>query len=632
MCGITGIIAFNEEGKKYLSKISAATYTLQKRGPDGEGIYFDKNCALGHRRLSIIDTSEAASQPFSDSSKRYTIVFNGEIFNYKQLKKELEQKGFQFKSQSDTEVLLNLYISEKEMCLEKLDGEFSFAIYDKETEEIFLARDRFGIKPLYYYQDKNKFIFASEMKAIIEFGIPKEIDKNSLQTYFHLNYIPSPYSIFKNVLKLEAGSFLKINNNNTLEIENYYSIPKLSTNNYFSDYNLAQKKIKILLEQSVQNRMIADVPLGAFLSGGIDSSIITAIAAQQTKYLNTFSIGYKDEPMFDETEFACLVAKKHKTNHTVFELTNNDLYNNLHQVLEYIDEPFADSSALAVNILSMHTKKHVTVALSGDGADELFAGYNKHAAELKARHKNFTAKLVKASYPILKQLPKSRNTKSGNKVRQLEKFAEGMNLSPQERYWQWAKWSGFNKNDLFSASFLKNKNDFENFETRKSTILNYINNDYNSVLMTDMNLVLKNDMLVKVDRMSMSQSLEVRVPFLDHTIVDFAFSLPANFKIDDKHRKKILKDAFKKELPEELFSRGKKGFEVPLLKWFKTDLKSMITDDLLSDSFIKEQNIFNLDTIQQLKKQLFSSNPNDSVEKIWALIVFQFWWKKYAVV
>jgi asparagine synthase (glutamine-hydrolysing) len=629
MCGITGVLAFNEEGTKHLSKISAATYALLKRGPDGEGIYFDKNCALGHRRLSIIDTSNAAAQPFTDASNRYTIVFNGELFNYKSLRKELEQKGFQFRSQSDTEVLLNLFIEYKEKCLEQLDGEFAFAIYDKETEDLFLARDRFGIKPLYYYKDENRFVFASEMKAIIAFDIPKEIDKSSLETYFHLNYIPSPYSIFKNVLKLEAGCYMKINQKENYSIHSYYTIPFVNPKNQQKDYVQAKNELKLLLQESVQNRMVADVPLGTFLSGGIDSSIITAIAARHTSKLNTFSIGYKDEPLFDETAFAQLVAKKHNTNHTVFELSNDDLYASLHTVLDYIDEPFADSSALAVNILSMQTRKHVTVALSGDGADELFAGYNKHAAELKARHGGFTTKLVKASLPLLNQLPKSRNSKTGNKIRQLQKFAEGMKLSPQERYWQWAKWSGFKKEDIFSTTFLKNENEFSGYTKRKTELLKEINSDYNSVLLADMKLVLENDMLVKVDRMSMSQSLEVRVPFLDHKLVDFAFSLPANFKIDGEQRKKILKETFKEDLPQELFNRGKKGFEVPLLKWFKTDLKSMITNELLSDEFILEQNIFNLTEIQKLKFQLFSSNPNDAVEKTWALIVFQYWWKKY---
>lgn len=627
MCGITGILAFNSSGKQYLKKVSDATFALIKRGPDGEGIYFDKNVALGHRRLSIIDTSNAAAQPFTETDGRYTIVFNGEIFNYKLLRAQLESKGIKFKSKSDTEVLLQLYISDKEKCLEQLDGEFAFAVYDAVSEDLFLARDRFGIKPLYYYKDDEKFIFASELKALIAFDIPKTIDKTALQLYFHLNYIPSPYSIFENVKKLESGSFIKLEENGKLEENKYYSIPYISELKNIPTYEAAQKEFKNLLESSVQKRMIADVPLGTFLSGGIDSSIITAIAAQHTKHLNSFSIGFKDEPLFDETEFAKLLSKKYKTNHTVFQLSNEDLFGNLKEMLDYIDEPFADSSALAVNILSMHTKKHVTVALSGDGADELFAGYNKHAAELKVRQGGLKASLVRSSHGLLKQLPKSRNSKAGNKIRQFEKFAEGMKLSPQERYWQWAKWAGYTCEQLFSKKYSMDIDSTE-FEKRKSSLLKNISNDYNSVLLTDMQLVLENDMLVKVDRMSMSQSLEVRVPLLDHKIVDFAFSLPANYKIDNKNRKKIVKDTFKDLLPAELLNRKKQGFEVPLLKWFKTDLKSMITNELLEDKFIDEQGIFNLDEIKKLKAQLFSNNPNDAVEKVWALIVFQFWWKK----
>jgi asparagine synthase (glutamine-hydrolysing) len=625
MCGIAGILSFDENGKQYLHKISAATYSLIKRGPDGEGIYMHNNVALGHRRLAIIDTSDAASQPFTDAYGRYTIVFNGEIFNYQQLRSNLQQKGIQFKSQSDTEVLLYLYIIEKEKCLEQLDGEFAFAIYDHVNEEIFIARDRFGIKPLYYYKDDERFVFASEMKAIIEFDIPKEIDHASLEIYLHLNYIPAPYSIFKNVLKLDAGNYLIIKKNKELIKKTYYSLPDTTKNsqiNSLLSYESAQQQLKKLLEESVIQRMVSDVPLGTFLSGGVDSSIITAIAAQHHKHLNTFSIGYKNEPLFDETKYAQLLAKKYNTNHTVFELSNTDLFANLHQMLEYIDEPFADSSALAVNILSMHTKKHVTVALSGDGADELFAGYNKHGAELKAREKGLAANLVKAAHPLLKQLPKSRNSKMGNKIRQLEKFAEGAKLNEKGRYWRWA---GFTSDEKQENILLKKSDEVE---SRKKEILKNINSDYNSILLTDVQLVLENDMLVKVDRMSMSQSLEVRVPFLDHKIVDFAFSLPGNFKIDNKQRKKILKDAFKTYLPDELYHRGKQGFEVPLLKWFHSDLQSMITDDLLNDSFIKEQGIFDASGISKLKEQLFSNNPNDAVAKVWALIVFQYWWKK----
>jgi len=626
MCGIAGILAFNEEGKQHLSKIKVATGSLIKRGPNGEGFYYHNNVALGHRRLSIIDTSKAGSQPFTDISGRYTIVFNGEIFNYQQLRVQLQNKGIQFKSNSDTEVLLHLFITEKEKCLQQLDGEFAFAIYDNQTEELFLARDRFGIKPLYYYRDENKFLFASEIKALLKFDIQKIIDETALQLYLHLNYIPGPYSIFKNVFKFNSGTYLYIDKNKKTSKNTYYSIVdsyKNNVNSYSKSYETAQKELKNLLEHSVVQRMIAHVPLGTFLSGGIDSSIITAIAAQHTKHLNTFSIGYKDEPLFDETKFAQLVSKKYNTNHTVFELSNKDLFASLHDVLDYMDEPFADSSALAVSILSMHTKKLVTVALSGDGADELFAGYNKHAAELRTTQGGIKAEVVKSLHPLLKQLPKSRNSKIGNKIRQLNKFAEGAVMNERERYWRWA---GFTSDEEIKNLLLKTSGDFDE---RKREILKNINTDLNSLLLTDMQLVLENDMLVKVDRMSMSRSLEVRVPFLDHKIVDFAFALPANFKIDPYQQKKILKDAFQTYLPQELYNRKKQGFEVPLLKWFTSDLKSLITDDLLGEKFIQEQGLFNVEAITTLKAQLFSKNPNDAVARVWALIVFQHWWKKY---
>jgi asparagine synthase (glutamine-hydrolysing) len=623
MCGITGILAFNSNGKKFLNKIQAATQCLTNRGPDGEGTYTHHQVALGHRRLSIIDITEAAHQPFTDSEGRYTIVFNGEIFNYRQLRKLLEEKGVRFRSHSDTEVLLYLYIADKEKCLDQLDGEFAFAIYDNKTQQLFIARDRFGIKPVYFYMDEDRFVFASEMKALLAFDIPRRIDHAALQTYLHLNYIPSPYSIFEQVRKLQAGHFLTIGTDGQLHQQNYYSISNSYDGTHLLDYESSKQELKRLLEYAVQQRMIADVPLGSFLSGGIDSSIITAIAAQHTRQLNTFSVGYKDEPLFDETKYARLLSKKYHTHHTVFQLSNNDLYEDLHHMLDYIDEPFADSSALAVNILSMHTKKFVKVALSGDGADELFAGYNKHAAELKAAQNGFRAKVVKASYPLLKHLPKSRNSVSGNTIRKLQKFSEGMSLSDHERYWRWA---GFTNDTPDDCLLLKTSPDYQ---LRKKEILRHINSDYNSILLTDMQLVLENDMLVKVDRMSMNQSLEVRVPFLDHKIVDFAFTLPVNYKIEGNQRKKILKDAFRSMLPDELFHRKKQGFEVPLLKWFKTDLRSMITDELLNDRFIEEQHLFKPEGIRNLKKQLFSANPNDAIAKVWALIVFQYWYKKH---
>ncbi len=641
MCGITGIVAFNESGANYLDKVESAVKTLAQRGPDSNGTYKHNNVALGHTRLSIIDTSDAASQPFTDTSGRYTIIYNGEFYNYKEHRKILESKGVQFRSKSDTEVLLYLYIHEGPACLAKVNGFFAFAIYDKQEETLFIARDRMGIKPLLVYQDDDKFIFASEMKALMAFGTPKEIDNVSLFTYLQLNYIPAPHSIFKNVKKLDAGSYLIIHQASNIQHQTYYSIPyspdEIAQVN-LSSYESAQKTLIKLLENAVQNRLVADVPLGTFLSGGIDSSIITALAAQNTDNLNTFSIGYKDEPYFDETHYSQLVAKKYNTNHTVFSLTNNDLFEHLYNILDYIDEPFADSSAIAVNILSYYTKQHVTVALSGDGADEMFSGYNKHLAEFKARDPGIVEQLVKGITPMFDKLPQSRNTKFGNLSRQLSRFGKGAKLANKERYWSWAsiideEEANYYLKESKGIKFQRLSDDAYEYKKRKENLLKHIrkNGDINDVLYTDMHLVLQNDMLAKVDLMSMANGLEVRTPFLDHNVVNFAFTLPSLFKINASIKKKILQDTFKSWLPAELYNRPKQGFEVPLLKWFRTELKSMITDELLDDDFIKEQDIFNTDAVKNLKSKLFSKNPGDAQATIWALIVFQYWWKKYFV-
>ncbi|PJB13974.1 MAG: asparagine synthase (glutamine-hydrolyzing), partial [Flavobacteriales bacterium CG_4_9_14_3_um_filter_32_8] len=442
MCGIVGIISSNE---KELNKIAAATLTLAKRGPDNRSTIKFPNLALGHARLSIIDTSSAANQPLSDVTERYTIIYNGEIFNFLELKQDLIKQGIPFKTNSDTEVVLNLYIKYGAACLEKLNGFFAFAIYDKDNESLFIARDRMGIKPLLYYFDGEQFIFASELKAILAFNIKKEIDTVSLFNYLQFNYIPSNNSILKNVNKLKPGHFIFIHSiqklPKTIEEHLYYEIPyqkEKTTPINAANYAEAQETLRNLLEDSVKKRLVADVPVGTFLSGGVDSSIISLLAKKHKPDLQTFSIGYKDEPFFDETNYANAVAKKIGSNHHVFSLSNNDLYENLNDILDYIDEPFADSSAIAVYLLSKYTKKHVTVALSGDGADELFSGYNKHTAEFKARNPGIVTSFVKMGYPIWRNLPKSRNSKITNINRQLYKFSLGAKLSHKTRYWTWA--------------------------------------------------------------------------------------------------------------------------------------------------------------------------------------------------
>jgi len=462
------------------------------------------------------------------------------------------------------------------------------------------------------------------MKAILAYDISKKINTVSLYNYLQFNYIPSPYSIFENTEKLIPGSYIFIKNNK-IEKKQYYQIP-YSKQETDLTYKQAQQKLTELLTNSVKLRMISDVPLGAFLSGGIDSSVIVALASQFTKHLNTFSIGYKDEPFFDETYYANLVAKKYNTNHTVFSLSNDDLFNNLYKVLDYIDEPFADSSALAVNILSMHTRNKATVALSGDGADEMFAGYNKHMAHFKANNKNFVNAIIKTGSPFWKKIPQSRNNKFGNTIRQINRFSEGLNLSEKERYWRWCAIS----NETQADNLLNLKYDKSNYKEIKKLILKNItqNSTISDILYSDMHLVLQSDMLTKVDLMSMANSLEVRTPFLDHNVVDFAFQLPDSYKINKSIKKRILQDTFRQYLPEELYNRPKHGFEVPLLKWFRNELKSTITDDLLNDKFIEEQAIFNVEEIKKMKLKLFSTNPEDIQSQIWSLIVFQYWWKK----
>ncbi|MBL7858653.1 MAG: asparagine synthase (glutamine-hydrolyzing) [Cyclobacteriaceae bacterium] len=632
MCGITGIFAFNLVGKFNKIHVTNATMALAKRGPDFQDIYIDEWVGLGHRRLSIIDTSATAHQPMWDESKRYCIIFNGEIFNYAELRQEMAARGKTFFSASDTEVLLKLYIEEKENCLNKLNGFFAFCVYDKQEQTFFLARDRYGIKPLLYLFDEDKFIFASEMKSILQYGIDKTLDYSSLYTYLQLNYIPAPATIFTHVKKLLPGHYLTIGRQQIADNQ-YYEIPSTQEHAHRQDlsYEASKTKLNALLEASVQRRLVADVPLGSFLSGGIDSSVVTALASRHKPNLHTFSIGYRDEKFFDETQYASAVAKKLNTEHTVFSLTNQDLYGHVHTILNCIDEPFADSSAIAVYILSKETRKHATVALSGDGADELLAGYNKHAAAYRVLHPGFQEAVVRAISPLVKILPQSRNNPLANTVRQFVRFNEGMKLTSSERYWRWASFATKEDALLMLHPELRTNLWLKDFVSRRKDLLKYLpdKESINDILLTDMHLVLPNDMLTKVDLMSMANGLEVRVPFLDYEVVNFIFSLPDHFKINKSIRKRILQDTYRDVLPPQLYKRPKKGFEVPLLKWLRNEMRSLIEDDLLSRKKIEEQGIFHYPEVDRIKKQLFSNNPGDAHARIWGLIVFQWWYKKY---
>lgn len=570
------------------------------------------------------------------------MVFNGEIFNFRELRSDLPDAAFT--TSSDTEVLLHLYIRYGEAMLNRLNGFFAFAIHDHDTDSLFLARDRMGIKPLLVYQNEDVFLFGSEMKALMAFGIPKKVDSTSQFLYHQFNYTPFPHTIFKGVKEMEPGSWVRLENGKS-QIENgsvdeianrqslivlrqsFWSIPKPSSPKTTLSYEEAQRELVHLMRLSVQRRMVSDVPLGSFLSGGIDSSVIATLAAEQTDKLKTFSIGYADEPLFDETKYAEAVAKRIGSEHTVFKLTNDDLFANLHAVLDYIDRPFADSSCLPVYILCKETRKHVMVALSGDGADELFSGYNKHAAEFRARSGGGANAAIAALRPLWHLLPSSRNSKWGNTVRQLRKFSDGLNLSPAERYWSWASFLPEKEVAELMGDDIHLSNEYL---LRKKTLTEEIRGAHGTdeVLFADLHAVLRNDMLTKVDLMSMANSLEVRVPFLDHEVVEFACSLPEDFKINGQMRKRIVQDAFRPMLPSQLYQRPKHGFEVPLLKWFRTELRSMLHEDLLSREFISYQGLFSLEKVRSLLQKMDSNDPGDVATHLWNLIVFQHWWKR----
>ncbi|MEL6535521.1 MAG: asparagine synthase (glutamine-hydrolyzing), partial [Bacteroidota bacterium] len=522
-------------------------------------------------------------------------------------------------------------IHEGKAGLQKLNGFFAFAFYDTHSQYMMVGRDRMGIKPLYYYQDEDKVLFGSEMKSILAYGIEKNLNYEALFTYLQLNYIPAPSTMLAGVKKLAPGCVLEVQDKK-VKTQAWYSIPFHAKGSNEAPYEKQQKQLVDLMEESVALRLVADVPVGSFLSGGIDSSVIAALATRHTEKLHTFSIGYADEPFFDETQYARLVADKLRTEHTVFSVTNRDLFEVLQTVLDYLDEPFADSSALPVYLVSQLTRKHATVALSGDGADELFSGYNKHAAFWRMAHPGWKERSVTALRGLWNLLPQSRQNPLGNRIRQLARFAEGARLTPAERYWAWASLaSGAASQELLSKE-ARHKLNTKAFLQQKADLLRVISQGtVQEALHADATLVLPDDMLTKVDRMSMANSLEVRVPFLDHRVVEFAMGLPEESKITGYMRKRIVQDAFRELLPAELYQRPKHGFEVPLLKWMQTDLKSLITNDLLAEGFVKEQNLFNPEEVNNLLGQLFSRNPGDAHARVWGLVVFQNWWKKYFV-
>ncbi|MDX2190317.1 MAG: asparagine synthase (glutamine-hydrolyzing) [Bacteroidota bacterium] len=615
MCGIVGAFLPNTYSEALRSKFIDCVNLLKHRGPDKQNYYIKHPFLLGHTRLSILDLSDNAMQPMFDNSKRYAIVFNGEIFNYKLLRRQLENKGITFVSNSDTEVLLYLLINEGPSCLNKLNGFFAFAFIDTYKNELLIARDRYGVKPLVYSIQTNELYFASEIKAIKPLLSNSSISKDALNLYFRLNYIPAPLTIYNEIKKLEPGCYL-LKQNESITIQKYYSI---SIDQNVRNSN--QNNFLELFESSIQLRLEADVPVGAFLSGGLDSSAIVAVASKHKRDLETFNIGYNEHSFYDESKYAEMVSKKFGTMHNSILLNNTDLYHGFEEMQSVLDEPFADSSALAFYLLSKKTSSKLKVALSGDGADELLGGYNKQLAEYRIQ------KLKKLTFllsPIQLISSEGRDATAQNIFRQLKKFYSGSKLSFSERYWDWC---GFLKeeklNQLFDNEYFRNSI-YQKIKLQYTQHLDF--NNLNSLLLSDMNLVLANDMLFKVDSMSMANGIEIRNPFLDYRLVDYCFSLNSNAKINFFQGKNILRNAFKDILPTEILNRSKKGFEIPVKNLLQNELNEMLEKWVFNKEFIQNQRIFNYNFLITLKTDFWKINSGDSPSIIWALLNFQRWY------
>lgn len=619
MCGITGVFSHNDNGRKFFEALPDALATLRQRGPDYSATKGGDQFLFGHARLSIIDVSEASHQPYVSEDGRYTLVFNGEIFNFREIRTELEKHGHAFRTSGDVEVVLKSFIQYGVKCFETFNGFFAIGIFDSWEQRLVLARDRFGVKPLLYYSEASAFVFASEMKAILKYPIRRTLDEQSVYEYFRLTYIPEPDSIFQEVKQLEAAHYAIVTKD-TIEFHSYYSI---GNDAFEGNYHDACDQLKALLSDSVRMRLISDVPIGTFLSGGIDSSIISVLAAQHDPNIHAYSIGFPDAPYYDESVYASEIAQRHSLKHTIIPVTEADFLKALPNVLEYIDEPFGDSSAIAVNVLSSFVRQHVTVALSGDGADEVFGGYRKHralamiAGASRAKMMAFTAA---AAIPGVF----GRGSRFSDKMRQARRMGRVASMRPDERY-------------LFLAAFHSGREVSHLLHLSRHYSMNRVRgrldlvhpDDMNSVLRNDMKLVLTGDMLRKVDLMSMAASLEVRSPFLDYRIIDFAFSLPSKWKFDSLHTKKILTSSFNDILPESITQRPKHGFEVPVGKWMNGALLNNIRNEWFDEKFVKHQGIFLPEKMQRLKSSVERGGGLRDQSLIWSIIVFQNWWKKY---
>jgi len=643
MCGITGFIegSCRKKTDELEIIIKRMTDTLRHRGPDDKGSWTDENAgiALGHRRLSIIDISQEGHQPMVSVGGRYVIVFNGEIYNFKTLRKDLESNEFRFRSHSDTEVMLaaiSFYGVEK--AVEKFNGMFAFSLWDRQEKTLYLCRDRLGEKPLYYGFINNSFVFASELKAFNEFpGFEKEIDRHSLTLYLRYNCIPAPYSIYRNLKKVLPGELISFQTQaRNLKARFYWSALGIARASHKTDWIKSPQdsidEAEVLLKDAVKIRMESDVPLGVFLSGGIDSSLVTALMqAQSNEAVKTFTIGFGD-PRYNEAKDARKVAQYLGTAHTSFYATAGDALKVIPELPGVYDEPFADSSQIPTILVSRMAKEYVTVCLSGDGGDEIFAGYNRYIWLEK-----IWQKLQPLPYSLRKALANFFSLCSSDRFENFfekTKFLLPGHLKLRNSGIKFQKFlevlAALNVESAYLnlTSHWKQPENLvlgltgrESFDDKSPAL--FLNDLKRLMMYYDMTNYLPNDILVKVDRASMSASLESRAVYLDHRLVEFAWKLPVNMLINKTGSKLILRAILKKYLPVNYWQRPKMGFAVPIDNWLRGPLKNW-ADDLLSSEYLKKQGFFDHRTVQKKWQEHISGKKNWQFE-LWDILMFNSW-------
>jgi asparagine synthase (glutamine-hydrolysing) len=623
MCGIAGRVNFASGASPSAASVRAMCDLLAHRGPDGSGVVVRGVAGLGHRRLAIIDLSDAGRQPMSTEDGAIWVTFNGEIYNFRELRGRLSSLGHRFHTQTDTEVILAAYRQYGLDFLQHLNGMFAFALWDEPARTLVLARDRAGKKPLFYRQDADGMAFASEPKAFLaDPSFRAEADPAAISEYLTYQYVPTPMSAFKGVRKLPPAHYLLVRDGRA-SLHRYW---KLS---YASKLPLreeeAVERLVELLRAAVARRLISDVPLGAFLSGGIDSGAVVALMAQETGRVKTFSIGF-DDPLFDELQFARMVAERYGTDHHEL-VVRPDAVNLLPKLVWHYNEPFADSSAIPTFVLSEWTRRHVTVALNGDGGDESFAGYDRYRAMTLANRYDRAPRGVRRAVDSLASLVPASRTARGTLARG-KRFLEGLREGPERRYLRWmAHFNDDLKRDLCTPDFLEaggtpsRPRIFESYASADGPDL------LDRTLSVDVDNYLPDDLLVKVDIATMAHGLEARSPLLDHEVMEFAAALPSSLKLRNGVKKYLLKAAVRDLLPQEIINRPKMGFGVPLESWFRVELKPVAYDVLTSQRF-RERGYFRQATVQRLLDQHVAGIRAWHYQ-LWNLLMLELWHRAF---